>query len=65
MVGRWATISFLDSRRGDRTVEWLRDRMVLPGSRKKGERGIPGGPTDAGDEWDEEAPLPDVPAPHA
>ena len=61
VVGRWAVLTFLDSTFGYETVLWLRERIVLPGSRKEGGGEPPG---DGGD-WDEEAPLPDVPTPHA
>lgn len=65
VVGRWAAITYLDSETGSRTVEWLRERMVMPGSRRKGDKGSPGDAPGEEGEWDEEAPLPDVPTPHA
>ncbi len=65
VVGRWAVLTFLDSSLGDTTVGWLRDRFVLPGSRKGGGEGPPGEIPEPGTEWDEEPPLPDVPSPHA
>jgi uncharacterized protein (DUF58 family) len=65
VVGRWAVLSFLDSPYGDRTVGWLRERFVLPGRRGEGTGQEPDEvPADEGD-WDEEAPLPDAPLPHA
>ena len=63
LVGRWAVITFLDSRSGDLIHQWFRQRFVLPGSRPKGE--AMEAPAGDGGEWDEEAPLPDVPVPHA
>jgi uncharacterized protein (DUF58 family) len=65
VVGRWAVITFLGSEKGGSTVTWLRERIVLPGSRKgRGRRVTEGDPDEVGD-WDEEPPLPEVPLPHA
>jgi uncharacterized protein (DUF58 family) len=61
VVGRWAVITFLASEEGGRIVQWLRERLVLPGSRRTRRTPAPEG----GDDWDEEPPLPDVPTPHA
>ncbi len=63
LVGRWAVLTFLASSRGDRTVLWLRERLVLPGSRREGTVSSEAPAT--GSEWDEEPPPPEVPAPHA
>ena len=65
VVGRWAVLSFLISPKGSETVGWLRERVVLPGARRGREIQTPEGPTVTEGEWDEEAPLPDVPLPHA
>ncbi|UCC92974.1 MAG: DUF58 domain-containing protein [Thermoplasmata archaeon] len=66
LVGRWAVITFLGSRRGGSTVRWLRERVVLPGtSRARARKRAVDEPVPEGDDWDEEAPLPDVPVPHA
>lgn len=63
LVGRWAVISYLGSGAGELTLRWFRRRFVLPGARP-GEEAA-GEPPDGGGEWDEEAPIPDVPVPHA
>jgi hypothetical protein len=65
MVGRWAALTYMESRHGERTVRWLRERMVLPGSKRRGEEVVTAGSPGEGIDWDEEAPLPEVPAPHA
>ena len=65
VVGRWAVLSFLISPKGSETVGWLRERVVLPGARRGREIRKSEGPTVTEGEWDEEAPLPDVPLPHA
>jgi uncharacterized protein (DUF58 family) len=63
LVGRWAVLTFMDSRTGSRTVRALREKVILPGSRRPVDKATDTGPTEG--EWDEEAPLPDVPVPHA
>jgi hypothetical protein len=65
LVGRWVVLTYLISPHGARTVQWLKERVVLPGSRRRrGREGTTGSQVTDG-EWDEEPPLPDVPTPHA
>jgi hypothetical protein len=64
VVGRWAVLQFMDSRTGENIVGWLRERIVMPGSRRPG-NGDRGPPPADDVEWDEEAPIPDVPTPQA
>jgi uncharacterized protein (DUF58 family) len=65
VVGRWALITYMTSPRGGRTVEWLKGRIVLPGSPKGVERPSSEDGPEGEIEWDEEPPLPEVPIPHA
>lgn len=65
LVGRWMVLTYLDSPTGGQTVEWLRERIVLPGSRRRRKIEEPDESPRQEDDWDEEAPLPDVPTPHA
>jgi hypothetical protein len=65
LVGRWVVVTYLDTPQGGRMVEWLRKKVVLPGSRRRRKREGPAEHPVADGEWDEEAPLPEVPLPHA
>jgi hypothetical protein len=60
LVGRWAVLTFMDSRMGEGVLAWLRERLVMPGSRRRD--GGDGEQPPAGEvDWDEEAPIPDLP----
>lgn len=65
VVGRWAALAFMGSKRGQQAIAWARQHMLLPRSRRRE-------PVDEDhvDEeeadvvvWEEETPPPEVPVP--
>ena len=71
VAGRWAVIAFMGSRQGHRTIEWVREHMLLPRRlRRRPSRKDPSEETvrepDLGADivWEEETPPPEIPVPH-
>ena len=71
VAGRWAVIAFMGSRKGHRTIDWVREHMLIP--RRLRRRPSRKGPSeedvrepDDGTTvvWEEETPPPEVPVPH-
>jgi hypothetical protein len=60
VVGRWMVISAMETGWGQRLIDALRGRLVLPGARKPKEKEPVEEPPPTS-EWDEEAPIPEGP----
>ena len=60
VVGRWTVISAMETGWGQRLIDALRGRLVLPGARKPGEKEPVEEPPPA-TPWEEEAPIPEGP----
>jgi len=71
VAGRWTVITFMGSRQGHRTIDWVREHMLMPQRLRRRPGG--NGPSEGearepdpgtGGVWEEESSPPDIPVPH-